>query len=360
MRDGRALRPWIALGLVLLSALSVPTVASVGEQPLDPLMGDWTGELRLGGMNPQPVAVEAVALGDGQYVLNLRAEFNAPWPPQRQLYGELKGEQVQLLDVLKLSPSQVLEAREGGLLVKAALWAGRVEAGALLGTMVGREQGTFAWKRHRRQSPTLGQAPPPGAVTLWNGSSLEAWVAIGNDGKDRSNPKPANWKVFGDELEVQHGGCWHASKAEFGDCLIHVEFKPPFKPSAQGQSRGNSGVYLQDGYKLQILDDYGNEPTANGCGAFYYIAAPRVNACLPPDQWQTYDIDFRAPRFDADGRKTGNARVTVRHNGIVIHEDLELPKPTGGGIPREAALGPLVLQNHFQPVRFRNIWVLKK
>ena len=128
-----------------------------------------------------------------------------------------------------------------------------------------------------------------------------------------------------------------------------------------GQGRGNSGVYLQARYELQVLDSYGLDGADNECGGIYKIARPSANMCLPPLEWQTYDISFRAARFDDAGNKTESARITVKHNGAIIHEDLELPKITGGAFAAdESKPGGLMLQDHGNPVRFRNIWVVKQ
>src|SRR5205823_3099151 len=131
-------------------------------------------------------------------------------------------------------------------------------------------------------------------------------------------------------------------------------------PAARGQTRGNSGVYLQDRYEIQILDSFGLDGKANECGAVYTRTAPAVNMCFPPLSWQTYDIDFRAARFDRDGKKTGNAVVTVRHNSITVQDHVDIAGPTGHGKPETPDPGPISLQNHGNPVAFRNIWILPR
>ena len=131
-------------------------------------------------------------------------------------------------------------------------------------------------------------------------------------------------------------------------------------PTARGQARGNSGVYLQGRYEVQVLDSFGLAGEDNECGGIYQVSRPRVNMTLPPLQWQTYDIDFTAARFDSAGEKTANARLTVRHNGVLIHDDLELPGTTGGGDPEGPEPGALHLQDHWNPVFYRNVWVLPR
>ncbi len=193
----------------------------------------------------------------------------------------------------------------------------------------------------RRQSPTLGSKPPANAVVLFDGTSAEQFLS----GKMTAD----KWL----ESECK-------SRQSFGDHQLHIEFRTPFKPTARGQARGNSGVYLQSRYELQILDSFGLSGENNECGGFYSIAKPTVNMCYPPLAWQTYDVDFQAARYSADGKKTHNAKVSVRHNGVVIHKDLDLPKHTPGQSEEGPAPLPLYLQGHDNPVVYRNIWVVAK
>jgi hypothetical protein len=189
----------------------------------------------------------------------------------------------------------------------------------------------------------------PGADILFNGSSLKRWQL--------RNGKQPTWDIVS-EGAMQVGDGDIVSKQLFSDALIHLEFKTPFMPEARGQARGNSGVYVHGRYEIQVLDSFGLPPRDNGCGGIYQAAVPLVNASLPPEEWQTYDIEFRAPRFDSSGKKTQNARITVHHNGILIHDDVELPGPTPGGIDNvESSEGPLLLQDHGNPVQYRNIWI---
>ena len=141
---------------------------------------------------------------------------------------------------------------------------------------------------------------------------------------------------------------------------MHVEFLIPFKPTARGQARGNSGVYLQDRYEVQVLDSFGLKGENNECGGIYSKIKPRLNACFPPLSWQTYDIDFQAARFDAEGKKIKDAIATVRHNGILVHDHVDIPGSTGGGQKETAEPGPIQLQGHGNPVFFKNIWIVEQ
>lgn len=167
------------------------------------------------------------------------------------------------------------------------------------------------------------------------------------------------WSLVDGAMEVKPGSGNLVTAQRFGDFQLHLEFRTPFMPEARGQARGNSGVYLQGRYEIQVLDSYGLEGKDNECGGVYQVAAPAVNMCAPPGQWQTYDITFHAPRFDSSGNKTTNARVTVIHNGVVIHENLAIPAPTGGALDHQAhEPGSLMLQDHGDLVQFRNIWLV--
>jgi len=171
---------------------------------------------------------------------------------------------------------------------------------------------------------------------------------------------PPRWLVLegGRVLEVVPGTGDLLTRQVWGDQRIHLEFRLPEMPDRQGQARANSGVYVQGRYEVQILDSWGREPRIDGCGAIYGLRAPSENASRPPGQWQSYDIFFRAPRFDDLGNLVENARITVRHNGILVQDDVELPKTTRAALDDVLVPeGPLLLQDHGAPVQYRNIWV---
>ena len=201
--------------------------------------------------------------------------------------------------------------------------------------------GPWTMEKTERKSPTLGARPPEGAVVLFDGSNADAW----------SSPHV-------DERHLLQAGC--KSKKGFANFQAHVEFLLPFKPLARGQERGNSGVYLQDRYEVQVLDSFGLKGENNECGGIYSQAKPAVNMCFPPLTWQTYDIDFTTAQFDETGMKTKNAVVTIKHNGVTIHDDLELKGSTPSGAKEGPLGGPLQLQGHGNPVFYQNIWVVPK
>ena len=193
---------------------------------------------------------------------------------------------------------------------------------------------------------TLGMKPPEGAVVLFDGNSLDGWVK-----KDGSGPAP--WPVKDGFFAVGPKTGDIKTKATFGDFTLHVEFNVPYMPEAKGQARGNSGVYLQGAYELQVLDSYGLKSQNNDCVGIYQQVVPAVNACKPPLQWQTYDITFNAAKGDK------KARLSVVQNGQKIIDDKEIA-PTPGGINdfKVGGPGPILLQDHGNDVQYRNIWIV--
>lgn len=238
-----------------------------------------------------------------------------------------------------LGSRQVFEgAWKGSSVLFDGPWQARIEAGQLHGVRPGGD--AFTLPKIRRESPTLGAAPPEGAVVLFHGQG------------------PGGFDGEVDERGLLEAGA--ESREAFGSFDLHLEFRTPYMPTASGQGRGNSGVYLQNRYEVQVLDSFGETGEWNECGGIYEVAKPDVNMAFPPLAWQTYDISFRAARFDESGVKLAAARVTVRHNGVVIHYDVELPGPTGLGDEESAAPGPLYLQDHWDPVFYRNVWLVPR
>jgi hypothetical protein len=199
---------------------------------------------------------------------------------------------------------------------------------------------------------TLGRKAPEGAVELIKGDTLDGWVKTGGKG-------PAAWPVANGVLTVGTGDAGGSIQTErkFGDFQLHLEFNVPYMPEAKGQARGNSGVYLEGIHELQVLDSYGLKSRDNDCGAIYKEVTPRVNACKPPLQWQTYDVTFHKARAE-DGKVVKKARITVVQNGVTIIDDAEI-SPTPGGVRgiNAGEDGPLMLQDHHNAVQYRNIWI---
>jgi hypothetical protein len=208
--------------------------------------------------------------------------------------------------------------------------------------------GDLALGQEKPNDATMGAKPPEGAVVLFDGTNLAGWVK--GDGKT-----PAAWPVADGILTVGRGGI--QTEKSFGDVRLHLEFNVPYMPKAHGQARGNSGVYLAGIHELQILDSYGLKLQNNDCGAIYHQIVPRVNACKPPLQWQTYDVTFHKAVVH-QGKLVKRARITVIHNGIKTIDDAEID-PTPGGLCNKAGEdGPLMLQDHGNRVEFRNIWIV--
>jgi hypothetical protein len=201
---------------------------------------------------------------------------------------------------------------------------------------------------------TTAQQPPSDAIILFDGSDLSQWV--GNEGG------PAAWKVEGDAMTVVKGTGAIRTKEGFGSVQLHIEWRTPSEVVGESQGRGNSGIFLQDRYEVQVLDNYNNRTYSNGqAGSIYKQHMPLVNACRPPGEWQTYDIVFKAPEFDSQGNLVKPAFVTVIQNGVLVQNNVELKGPTQYiGQPKYEAHDdklPLQLQDHGNPVSFRNIWI---
>jgi len=226
------------------------------------------------------------------------------------------------------------------------------------------EKSEHQWKIHDMNRPlppvvrpgavsTTGQRPSD-AIVLFDGKDLSQWCD--------SKGKPARWKVEQGYMEVVKKAGSIRTKQNFGYCQLHIEWRAPLPVIGKGQGRGNSGIFLMDSYEVQVLDSYNNRTYADGMAAAVYGQfPPLVNACRPPGEWQTYDIIFHRPHFDKNGNLTRPALMTVFHNGVLVQNNVELLGPTAwkkriSYKPHPDKL-PLSLQEHGNPVRYRNIWI---
>ncbi len=295
----------------------------------------------------------AIAIGEWQFVSSGFAQstgvFDSPEAAKTDrdfgVQGEYVGPALGLQVVASGNNDFELVLFTGGL--PGAGWNGvppvRTEGDAELVADTVKRKGL---KRIERRSPTLGAKAPAGALVLFDGSKqsiTERWES-GAESTD-------------DGLLIQGA----TSKDKFRDYTLHLEFRTPFQPKASGQGRGNSGVYHQGRYETQILDSFGLEGKNNETGGIYQVRDPDTNLCFPPLSWQTYDIEFTAARFDPSGKKTSNAILTVRLNGVVVQRDVPVPSITAAAPNKEnESDGPIHLQDHGNPVRYRNIWVLPR
>jgi hypothetical protein len=323
---------------ILAAVLLCPAVALAGPTFDDPekaakedpdflVQGEYEGTIKTD-EGDRKFGVQVIALGEGKFraVAHHGGLPGDGWNGEETVTadGERKGDEV------------VFQGDEG---------RGVLKGGAIViydgeGNRVGEV------KKTERKSPTLGKEPPDGAKVLFDGTkeSLENWQ---------------NGRITDDGLLMQGV----TSKDKFGDHRVHLEFRLPYQPQDRWQGRGNSGAYLQGRYEVQILDSFGLEGKDNECGGIYSVKAPDLNMCFPPLAWQTYDIDYTAAKYDDDGKLKSSPRITVRHNCVVIHDNVEPPgdrnttaAPVGPGPEK----GPLYLQDHGNPLRFRNIWVQEK
>ncbi len=339
----RSLRSCLLLAFALApgfaaaqSAAKRPTVAAYTDPAKTdedfPFQGEYEGHASPGGGNDKAkrakLGLQVVAEGEGKF-RGVLLEGGLPGaqnlkPPRREVPGQREGGAVVL-------------AGEG---LRIALERGA----ATLRDGEGKPLGTL--RRVERRSPTLGARPPKGALVLFGGP-----------GPGGAPAKPADaWDErtrVTDEGLLAEGA---TTKEKLGSGRYHVEFRTPYKPAARAQGRGNSGVYIQGRYEVQILDSFGLEGKNNEAGGIYEVKDPAGNMAFPPLVWQTYDIDFTAAKWEGD-KKVANARMTVRLNGVVVQDDTELPGPTRSAPVKESAdAGPLYLQEHGNPVRFRNVW----
>lgn len=217
-------------------------------------------------------------------------------------------------------------------------------------------QATEFWEPQPRivTSGKTMNTPPSDAIVLFDGSNTDEWV-------NAKTGEAIEWTVEGDALVVKPGSGDIMTRRKFEDFQLHIEFRTPAVVKSEGQGRGNSGVFLQQRYEVQVLDNYGNKTYANGqAGSLYKQTPPLVNASRPPGEWQTYDIIYTAPVFNEDGMKVRSAYVTVIHNGVVVQNHTEIQGTTEYiGWPKNIAHGAdgIKLQDHGNLTAFRNIWL---
>lgn len=285
------------------------------------LMGEFQGMVRSANGSHCPVGLQVVALGDGEFS-GMHYECGLPgtgWNKEDRT--ELTGKRDGDMLILEGDGVRYEVTKEGATSTD--------EAGLSAGTL----------KKVHRVSPTMGMRAPANAYTLFDGTDTNVF----KDGKMTDD----GLLIEGTELIPR-----------FRDFTLHAEYRLPYMPFARGQARSNSGFYLQSSYEVQVLDSFGLEGIENECGALYRYKRPDQNMCLPPLQWQTYDLTFRSPRFDSDGNKIQNARITVLHNGVAVHDDFEIERKTGAGKKETPVLHPIKFQDHSNPVRFRNMWLI--
>lgn len=291
------------------------------------VQGEYVGQVDAGG-TPNKLAAQIASLGGGDFTcaFHLGGLPGDGWDGKSRLEAAGKSKDADFTEVT-FTPA---DPKSYSAVWNAGVLKGKTAAGV-----------AFELKKTIRVSPTMGVKPPSGAIVLFDKKNAEAWK----------------------EPHVDDRGLLMAGTStlqKFHNFTLHGEFLLPFKPYGRDQDRANSGFYLQDRYEVQVLDSFGQKPVFNGTGALYRQTPPDLNMCLPPLQWQTYDIDFTSPVFDSSGKKTKNAFITVKLNGVTVHDNREVTAKTGAGKPEGAEPGPIQLQGHGNPVFYRNIWVVEK
>ncbi len=327
----------------------------VWTDPKDPTLppdyqvqGEYSGEIPGGGK----LGAQVIALGGGafQAVLLPGGLPGDGWDGAGRLLldGKLEGDKATFKTFegkrkyLAQKPEEFSATRS--IPKDQKPWSAEISGGVLKGkTDDGK---AFDLKRVERTGPSMGAKAPEGAVVLFDGTNTDEWKG------GRLDKATGLLNTDGSDI---------ITKRKFSNYTMHVEFLLPYRPDARGQGRGNSGFYQVDHYELQILDSFGLDGVNNECGGFYTKAAPKVNMCLPPLQWQVYDVEFTNSVQGPDGKKAKNALATVKHNGVLIHDGQELNGPTGGHRnDPEGTPGPIKLQGHGNPLQFRNIWIVEK
>jgi hypothetical protein len=306
----------------------------------DPFMGAYEGTYQADQSQTTKAMAKVIAEGPGYYRVVIQAEPLAPGEPtaQFEIYGVQQGTKVNLFGR-----------------ANAVHWHGTI-AGDKLVADPGYYGMGVELRKTMRKSPSEGAQPPAEAAVLLPFSPGKA--------PDISAWNGGPWKPQDDgSLQCDPSKGSITTKRSFGDIKLHVEFWLPLMADSFGQGRANSGVIINNIYEIQVLDSFGLVPSTGDCAAIYSQTRPKVNASLPPEQWQTYDINFRAPRMNPNGSVKEKARVTVEHNGIKVQDNIPIEGATAGHEPGKppanATTGPLQLQDHGNRVRYRNVWLVE-
>lgn len=329
-------RPALLFALALLVAAAASLSAVAGPTWTDPekaakedpdfaLQGEYVGSVKHEDKEVK-IGIQVIALGKGKF---RAVGYHGGLPGDGWNKEEKQTAEGQLTDgAVTFSHDNINAKLAGG---KITITAGD----EVLGTL----------EKVERESPTLGAKAPEGAIVLYGGlDDAKNWDGAKADEKGNLEPGIT-------------------SKQKFGDQTVHIEFCIPYQPEDGGQGRGNSGMYLQGRYEVQMLDSFGLDGKNNECGGLYSVKDCDLNMAFPPLAWQTYDVDYTAARYNAEGKLESSPRITVKHNGVVIHDNVELPadrNTTAAPVGPGPEPGPIHLQNHGNPVRYRNIWIVEK
>jgi len=331
----------VALAGAAVSAAASPRAADPPKEPESPFMGEYLGTYTSPDGKATPAVAQVVARRsrrDGQVSYRAYVKAVASGLVEKTVIGKDAKAVV--------SVEMPGTAGEGKLLLAGGRWKGQIADDKLTAESAGASGGKLLLSRFVRKSPTELAPPPAGAIVLLpyakgKCTSLDEWA----------NKK---WPLLSDGSAMVKGGD-NRTKRQFSRFKLHLEFRVP--PASRGS--GNSGVYILDRYEIQVLDSFARKPSKGGCGAVYQTFAAEPNASLPVGRWQTYDITFLGPKMDGN-QAVELPVVTVVHNGVTVHKDVKVPHATGSARSKgHAASGPIRLQDHGNPVRFRNVWLVE-
>lgn len=339
-----------------------PKNKEVWTDPADPtlpvdfkIQGEYVTETSPGKVGADKVGSQVIALGKGyfQAVVYPGGLPGAGWDGKNKILmdGKLDGKKATFTPAkgkrkYKTQKPEEFSATSKFPPVGQKDYKGTIDGDTL--TITTDDNKTLTLKRTERKSPTLGMKAPKGAIVLFDGSNKNAWEG------GRLDAKTKLLNTDGNDIKT---------KKKFNNYTVHLEFMLPYRPDARDQGRGNSGFYQVLMYEVQILDSFGLDGKNNECGGIYSKLDSKLNMCAPPLTWQTYDIEFTNAVPDKDDSKklVANSRVTVKLNGVVIHDNVEIKGKTGGARnDPEGTPGPLLLQGHGNPLQFRNIWIVEK